>query len=160
VSLESSIEAQALTIGVAVEAILKAEYAQYGMPDETFLSELKSLGELIEQQQFKSNIGKRVSGVLGNMAGSSAEDKMKALIHRGLITDHHKAAWKKIRHSAAHAEYLNPESLQEHFTLCNQVLALAYLLIFGAIGYEGEYTDYGDVGWPTRAYRKGIFLPA
>lgn len=158
VSSESSIEARALTVGVAAEGILKAEYAGYGSPDETFISELEFLRELVEKQQFKSNLGKRIEGVLGNMASPSAEDRMKALIREGIIAEYHRAAWKRIRHSAAHADYLDPESLQKYLTLYYRVLTMIHLLVFEAIGYEGQYTDYGDVGWPVREYKKGVFL--
>ena len=39
---------------------------------------------------------------------------------------------------------------------CNAVVTLMYQLIYGAIGYEGDYTDYGIRGWPLKRYPQDV----
>lgn len=146
----STIDAQALGLGVAVEGLLKEVYPNIAPPTEGFLCELESAKVLIESAMLSQSTSSRIIGSLGAMKESRAKDRLLALVDAKVITRAQYDAWNRLRNSSAHAEV--HELSNEFLSLCWSVLVLAYCLMFNAIGYEGHYTDYGTPGWPERLY--------
>ncbi|HEV7509118.1 MAG TPA: hypothetical protein VGS07_29855 [Thermoanaerobaculia bacterium] len=146
----STIDAQALALGVAVEGLLKEVYPNIAPPAEEFLREIESARALIEKAALSQSTTSRIIGALGAMKESRAKDRLLALVNAKVITRAQYDAWNRLRNTSAHAEV--HELNNEFLSLCWRVLVLAYCLMFNVIGYKGYYTDYGTPGWPERLY--------
>ena len=66
------------------------------------------------------------------------------LVSRGLVE-----TWKRLRDSAAHAEVIELDKLQEEIDSIMAVATLFNQLVFILIGYQGKYTDYSERGFPV-----------
>ncbi len=146
----STIDAQALALGVAVEALLKEIYPDIALPSEEFLGELESAKALIERAQMSESATSRILGSLSAMKKSRAKDRLLALVGDNVITRAQYDSWVRLRNSSAHAEV--HELNNEYLGLRSSVLVLSYCLMFNAIDYQGPFTDYGTPGWPEQLY--------
>ncbi len=147
---ESPLEAQGLALGVAVEGLLKNEYADLAKPTDVFLAELDTVKRGLKGFDLSSSTERRIRGALGAMEATNAKTRLLALSGSGVILYRQIEAWEKLRHSTAHAELQdNPNKL---LALCQRTLTLLHCLIFNLIGYAGPFTDYGASEYPTREY--------
>lgn len=142
------IEILALLLGVAVEGVLKNEYANLATPPDDFLADLKEAPKLIEAMACGPRLKARLLGTLPAMGTESVKDKLHELQKRGLVSESSMRAWEKLRHRAAHATHLDPLEHQEHLNRCYHVYELLLTLIYIAIGYEGTYRQYSAENWP------------
>jgi hypothetical protein len=148
---EGSIEAEALTLGVAVESVLKASFPRYGRLGAKTRADLKALSGYLAKWTQNPSLVKRIQGSLGGMARASASDRLFALVTKGMIAKDSFDAWKRLRNSVAHGDWPSKD-LQIFVDLCGQMTVLLYQLIFLSIEYKGTYTDYGTRGYPSREY--------
>lgn len=149
-----SIEAQALTVAVAVEGVLRTEFPNFASPSEKELEELDKAQQIIKESALNNGLKKRIMGAIGAWKKPSATDKLSSLTQSGVIESAEYDAWKKLRHPSAHAAPPNLRDFQEFVDLCHIATVLFYKLIFHAIGYEGKYTNYGTHDWPLKDYPK------
>ena len=143
----------ALPLGVAVEGVLKTCYKELAVRDETIHKAVESLQEHLDTWTGPHKYRHRASSQIGMWLHANPQDKLNILQTAGLLTATDIAAWKKLRHGAAHGGNPDDRDFQELLTLCDQVLVLLYRLVLQYVGYEGQYKDYGKRGWPLCDFR-------
>ncbi len=149
---EGSLEAEALTVSVAIEGILREEFPEVGQLDGKDMQKIDDAKDLIEKFGLDLSIKKRMQGVLNAMKGARAADKLRKIVQNGLLEESLFRAWEKVRHRSAHSFSLDVNDIEKFYQLNNSVELLFNILVFLAIGYAGPYTDYGAKGWPTKIY--------
>lgn len=147
-----SVEVHARTLGIEIEGILKSEFVTSGVPDDIIHSQIDQARELIAGSRLDEGFKERMFGSLRSMRSPRADDRLRALVEAGAITDDQRSAWKKLRNSSTHADRADFLPQQEFVDRLMRTTVLLYHLVFAAIGYHGPYTDYGSRGWPTRPY--------
>lgn len=153
---EASIEAQGLTLSVAVEGLLNDALSEIGQPDSEFKGKVKATHDLICKSEIDHNIKKRVVGFVDNMVFTRAKDRLRVLRDAGLIDKNLIENWDSLRNPSTHGDVADWQDLQKYIDKCASVLALFYQLIFLAIGYKGDYTDYSSEGYPTKVFNKQL----
>jgi len=121
-------------------------------PTAEYLESFERAKAVLERENFDSQFWRRLCGLLGMMRQPSAKDRLRHLVKTGVITETQMKDWDSLRHPSAHGGRSAEVPRQEVVDLLFRVLVLFHHLVFAAIGYAGEYTDYGTHGWPTRSY--------
>jgi hypothetical protein len=153
-----SIDAEALALSLAIEGLTKTLYHDLGHPSQEFADAVARLqAHVLAWDGFKGppevvRLKDRLPGLLGHLTRVGPKDRLHALAARKKIAERHIKVWERLRHPAAHAEAPGSRSLQELVDQCNTVTVLMYHLVFGAIGYDGKYSDYSTHGYPVRRY--------
>lgn len=153
----ASPEAEALTVSVAVESLLKTKYyKKYKKTNKNETDELETnicfAKKIINNSKLEQNFKNRIINFLNMMKNKRPIDILYELNKEQLIDEKLIENWKKLRNSFAHASEVNWSKFQDHINLCKSVTLLFYQLIFIAIGYTGEYTDYSTYGFPTKKF--------
>lgn len=151
---KASLEAEALTLSVSIEGLLRREFSALAAPDEAFKKQVDDARSLIEKSELSDPIKKRMPGFLGNMLSPRAIDRLFILKDKGFIDKELIESWKNLRDSSAHADSFESVDLQNYLNRCNSVLVLFYHLVFLAIGYTGEYTDYSSYHYPMKHFNQ------
>ena len=146
------IDAQALTLAVAIESILGSEFADIGKPSAQDIERVKEALAYWDDWEGDKTFKQRVKGSVSQIKSVRAGDKMKELAARGAISSKSLKAWQRLRNANAHNYQNNSLKPEEFHELLGVVQTLFYQLIFHAIGYRGVYRDYGSEGWPLRRY--------
>jgi len=147
-----SIQAQALTLAVAIESILKFLQPVNDKPSSEIKEGIKKAQNYFKTWGGPSILTDQIKGFLARLNDTNASKKFDELIKKGIITKQQKDAWNKLRHKLAHGSIDISGSLQEILDLSNMVLVMFYFLIFHIIGYQGKYTNYSSDGWPISDY--------
>ena len=153
-SSSASVEAQALTASVAVEGLLKNEFAGLGKPGKRTKDQITLAKKIVSESELDSNIKDRIFGSLGAMGNSSPKDKLFELNEKGLIDRKFIDCWINLRNSFVHADEPDYDDIQKYLDLHKSVLVLFYQLIFLAVGYTGNFTDYSKYGFPLKPFDK------
>jgi len=155
----ASIEAEALTLGVCVEGLLKIGYYGEKYVDHEFASlvndfykELESSGRLPQSRRVQNSL----EAWRRNAARMKPGAVLDVLSRQGVVDKDHVRKWKSLRHASAHGDSLADGCLQTLIDECDAVRVLFNQLVFGIINYTGPYTDYATYGWPMREYRCGL----
>ena len=143
------LDAHALNVAIAIEAVLRTEFSETGKPGATFVADLAKVTKEIETMEISPETKERLRGRISSMAETSAKSRLLTLKAQGLISQRDIKAWENIRHRSAHGNFVSGAD-QEYINSYWQTMTLFYRLIFAAIGYEGPYRDYGELGWPWR----------
>lgn len=151
-----TLNALCLALGVAIEGILKEEFSNEGEPSCEIKRAVEKLMDHIELWSGPRDIKNRARSMVAGIGTARAIDRLRSLQSRGLVTPGYVDAWKKLRNSSAHGDKLDLRNLNLMLGRCNAVVTLMYQLIYGAIGYEGDYTDYGIRGWPLKRYPQDV----
>jgi hypothetical protein len=145
---EGSIDAQALTLAVSVEGILKKLCVELEKLPEEKTAKLTKARKVIDEADIDSDVKHQIMSNLGNWAKAGPWDMLGQLVDAGVITDQERVAWRTLRNPSAHASLPNVQDYQKLVDLCCLTLMVFYKLIYYAIGYNGPYVDYGKPGWP------------
>lgn len=155
----SPLEAQALSLSIAVEGILKTEFGGLGLPPGDLAQEIDIARELLAcssdlSQSFKN----RIEGFFGAMLSPSTKDRLMALVEDGAISEDLVDAWDALRHRAAHASLIadGPKSVRQEERLMKRIREVRQLfheLVFLAIDYTGPYNDYSTRNWPAKDFQ-------
>ncbi len=150
-SATGSIDAHALTLGVAVESVLHSEFETVVARDERVRTELQKVRKAVEAIDLDETLRSRVLSSIGRLSEISAVDRARGLAAAGAIATTQVKDWGDLRHRFAHGS-----TDVDRQTLVNLVFSVTVLfnhLVFAAIGYYGKYTDYSDPDrWPIRVY--------
>lgn len=149
----SGVHGLALALGVTVEGLLRTLFpADSPAVDRAEVEELRAY-----VRQWPSRPGSRLSverldGLIGQLMTASAAERLQHLASRGVIEGAKIGAWKQVRNAAAHGS--EPEVRVEQGLIDNSFAAtvLLYQLVFHAVGYAGQYTDYSSRGWRPARY--------
>ncbi len=146
------IEAQALTLVVAIESLLGNEFPNLGIPTDEDKKIIEEAAKYFSLWEGNKNIKNRIQGSIGQLKQSRALDKMRELAELGAITDDQWLAWQKLRNGITHSYLTVSFSPEKLVDLVRKNQVLLYHLIFYAIGYQGLYMDYSDLNWPIKEY--------
>lgn len=149
----ASVEAQALTVAVAVEGILKREFSDIVSPDDETKKQIAIAEKAIKDLDI-DKIENRFLNSLNSMNNVSAADQLYELKNRHLIDEEPIRRWKKLRNTFVHGHELDYQDIQKYLDMHKSVLVLFYQLIFLTVGYTGNYTDYGEYGFPLKPFDK------
>jgi hypothetical protein len=156
---QGTIEAQSMALATAVEGVVKELYPEPKKKIESTKELMKKLRahcenwEEFKNEEVKRSLWERLSGLLGQLAGTRPKDVLYRLVADRAVNEQHVQAWNKLRNRSAHADVWSSGSVQDLVDLCSSAMILLYHLVFRAIGYEGLYTDYSVYGYPTKRYR-------
>lgn len=146
-----------LAVGVAVEGVLNVAFDEIGKPSKEFLAAREALATRVARMKCAvPELERRVKGALDAMKSSSASptDKLKTLEAAGVVTREFVKQWKDLRNKTAHAKgSFDPDAMRKLFPLCNAVYTMLNRLVFQAIGYEGEFQDFSQRGWPRATFK-------
>jgi hypothetical protein len=153
-----------LVVGVAVEGVLNVAFSDIGKPTSEFLAAREALAQRVAKVKCKvPELERRVKGALDAMKSYAASptDKLKALEMAGVVTRESVKQWKDLRNKTAHAKgTYDPTALAKLYPLCNAVYTLLNRLVFQAIGYEGEFQDFSQRGWPNASFKPASYRTA
>lgn len=147
-----SIFTKGLGLGIAIEGILEGEFSKIGTPSPEYIAAVEEMITYIKSFSGDENVLERTVGALRSMKNARAKDKLLALEKEGIVRDKNVKAWDSIRNRGAHASPPEREELQKWIDNCYKTEVLLNHLIFYAIGYQGEFTDYGTPNWPQLQY--------
>jgi hypothetical protein len=155
----ATLEVLILVISVAVEHIVTETpslRSPSGFMEYDLNAEITKVKEWICQSTLNDSFERRLKGALDGMKRPNAIDCLKSLESRDLINDDLVNAWKKGRNKYAHGGIIKSSKLKEALILSNKITVLLNHLIFLIIGYTGEYTDYGEIGWTIRNFDNSL----
>ncbi|MFW6115854.1 MAG: hypothetical protein ACOC7Y_02205, partial [Chloroflexota bacterium] len=136
---EAPVDAQALSLSVAAEAISLQLFKDTAPRDEQFLEDLASTQRALAELGLQDRSLCRIHGSLGSMRRTTATHVLQVLQGKGVIEKRHVNAWKKLRNAYVHPERPFAIPLQELVDLSDAVAVLCHHLVFQAIGYRGKY---------------------
>lgn len=145
----------ALLTSVAIEGVLNCEFANVGQPSDGYIAEIdRAIGIVRRLRRFQPQVANRAEGAFAAMKTARAKDRLQILKKKQLISREMLDAWVKVRNSAAHASIsIDENAIPKLWKRLNIVYTLLNLLVFQAIGFEGNYIDYSIPNWPIRNFR-------
>lgn len=146
------IDAQALTLTVAIESLLGNEFPNLGTPTKKERKNIKEAQKYIAAWDGDEKIKNRIQGSVSQFFKSRALDKMRKLAELGAITNEQWEAWQKLRNATTHSYLSTSFSSDELIDLIQKNEVLFYHLIFYAISYKGPYMDFSLSDWPLKQY--------
>ena len=151
-SSAGSIFTRGLALGVAIEGILEAAFPKHGELPARHAEGIKSMLEHVQTWQGDEKLRERTMGAIRAMLKPRAKDRLLDLDANRLVRSADIKAWDTVRNRGAHARPPEREDVQAWIDNCHKAETLLYHLIFGAIGYHGEFTDYSAVNWPQARF--------
>jgi hypothetical protein len=143
-----SIEAEALTLSVAIESIVRREFSELGKPKPVAISAMDSAIAHVDTWTGDEDMKRRVIKAINGWKGANAREILKQLVESGVILEQHHEAWNAIRHPIVHGRKSNI-SWDELRLQCDLTYMGLIRIIFKVLGYVGPYTDRALSGWPT-----------
>lgn len=150
---KASLEVQALILSVSVEALLMDRMEKLYKVSDKLLNNINCTRHLVNEcVGLGDSFRNRILGALGAMKHPRAADILTKLNKLGLVNGDLVKIYKKLRNRMAH-ELQDPNAdIQDFINKTNAVLVLFYQLVFLIIGYQGNYSDYSQYGYPTKEF--------
>lgn len=154
-SWQANIVNSSLSLGVAIEGIIKKYFKEQGSPDSEIVQQAEcakiKLKDLNIGDRIKKRLMASISSLLKNPSPKSALNQM---IKDGLINQKMVDTWIKVRNKSAHPDKSELKQKSKEFQkYINQIyicFALFYRLFFIIIKYEEYYIDYSEDEWPEK----------
>ncbi|MGC8560244.1 MAG: hypothetical protein ACP5O1_06140 [Phycisphaerae bacterium] len=149
-----SVNAQSSSLSVAVEAVvdLIPNLAAVSGEDQAALRKLRCYIKRWPDSNSgpRERARNRATGFIGSAMGNpSARDSLRQLCGLGAVSGANVDAWRELRNAAAHGDWSGLQHDQQGwFDRLGAVRTLFHEIVFHIIGYQGQYTDYGQVGFP------------
>ena len=152
---QTSIESSSLSIGVAIEGVVKSYFGKRGLPDKEILQQAKEAKQLIEDSDLGKRIKDRLLSSIGLLKNTSTKSALYQMVQSGLLNNTMKDEWEILRNKSVHPDKMNqdPSEIQTYIDQINTCIALFYRLLFIIIKYEGSYIDYSESGWPGKKFQ-------
>ncbi len=147
-SSASSIQDEALALGVAVESLLREYFSAEGAADAESVCHADAAQKHLEAWNGPNSIKDRVRTCIGYIKGPTPRTALRFFESRGVLRQYHRVAWEELRNTATHG-LLRSDDLHRLVELCDTVHQLFCLLVFKVIDYSGPFTDYRVPGYPT-----------
>jgi hypothetical protein len=142
-----TIDSLALALAIAIESLVRREFAELGRPSPELRGVFDSAIEHVSNWAGEASIKRRITGQISTWKGSNAREALQSLAEHDIISHQQLKAWETVRHRMAHGKVVN-RPVKELLLLCDlQHMALLRLL-FKVLGYSGPYTDRSTEGWP------------
>lgn len=154
----NSVEAWALGLSVSVEGLVKILRGDIGKPSASFKSAVSHLREYVEKWEGvpgwdgDASLRGRLPGLINQLTSFRPVDRLHQLAREEAIEERLVDSWKRLRNLSAHAETPDAQDHQNFYDSIMSASVLLNQLVFGAIGYEGDYSDYSKHGFPVRRY--------
>jgi hypothetical protein len=153
---QAGIENASLSLGVAIEGIVKRYFSKQGLPDDEIIQQAEEAKQILKGmdlgQRIKDRLLDSIDGLLNNTSPKGALYKMA---QDGLLNKFMPSAWDKLRNKSAHPDKSNQDlsAVQKDIDRFYTCIALFYLLLFNIIKYEGSYTDFSESGWSEKKFQ-------
>lgn len=154
---QADIENASLSLGVAIEGILKTYFSEIGLPDKEITNQANAAIEALNGIDIGVRIKKRITGSInGLLNNSSPKGALYHLAQNGLFNKAIAKQWVKLRNKSVHPDNLNedPREFQKYIDLNYTCIALFYILLFSIIQYDGKYIDYSENAWPEKIFKE------
>lgn len=150
---KASLDIQALTLAVSIEALLREEMADTHKDHENLKEDIAEAKRLINgSTKISADFKTRVPGLLGSMMNPRAKDILASLGSRGVIDEALIKIYGSLRNKSAHGGKGSGSGFQNYYNRISAVLVLFYQLVFLVIDYQGEYVDYSSYGYPVKRF--------
>lgn len=151
----STITNSSLVLSVSIDGMLQFFFKELGHIDNDMKTEMEDAIAFIEGSSVGKRVRERLLGSLKLLQNSSPKSILYTLVSKGFISNKMMKAWVSLRNQSAHpAEVeMDRQKFQKYLNRHYSCLSLFYLILFCGIGYEGEYTDYSQPGWPDKFLR-------
>jgi hypothetical protein len=152
---QASIENSSLSIGVAIEGILRSYFSEIGLADEEILQQAEKAKDLIENSNLGKRIKNRLFGSISLLKNASPKGALNQMVQEKLLNKAMVSEWEKLRHKSVHPDKMNqgPIVFKKYIKRINTCLALFYRLVFIIIKYEGSYIDHSEREWPEKKFK-------
>ena len=143
-----------LSLTVAIEGIIKAYFEKYGLPDREILCQIREAKQKIEDLELGERIKKRLLSSIGGLKNTSPKGALYQMSNMGLFPKSFADEWGSLRNKSVHPHQIDRDekikqvNINKNYTC----LALFYCLLFKVIGYEGNFIDYSQEGWPEKSF--------
>ena len=153
---QASIENSSLSIGVAIEGVVKSYFNELGRADEEILQQAKEAKKLIEDSDMGERIKGRLYGSISLLKNTSTKSALRQMVEeKKWLKKTMINKWEKLRNKSVHPDKMNQDliAIQKYIDQIDTCLTLFYRLIFIIIEYEGSYIDYSERGWPEKKFK-------
>ena len=152
---QAGIKNSSLSIGVAIEGVLKSYFGKLGLPDKEILQQAEEAKQKIKDMDLGERIKNRLLGSIGLLKNTSPKGALYQMVQRGLLNNAMKDEWEILRNKSVHPDKMNqdPKVVQTYIDRIYTCITLFYRLIFIIIKYEGSYMDYSEKGWPEKKFQ-------
>ncbi|MGR3293178.1 MAG: hypothetical protein ACUZ9M_04070 [Candidatus Scalindua sp.] len=154
---QAGIENTSLSLGVAIEGIIKTYFSAQGLPDVEITKQAVEAKQLLKLNCM--DLGQRIiqrllNSIDGLLKNTSPKGALLKMVKDGLLNKDMPSAWDKLRNKSAHPDKTNQDrsAVQENIDRFYTCIALFHLLLFDIIEYEGSYIDYSKSDWPERKF--------
>jgi len=144
-----------LSLGVAIEGVLKSYFGKLGLPDKKILQQAEEAKKLIEDSDLGERIKGRLSGSIGLLKKTSPKGALNQMVQKKWLNKAMMNEWEELRSKSVHPVKMNQVqiAIQKYIDRIDTCLALFYRLLFIIIKYEGSYMDYSENGWPEKKFK-------
>jgi len=151
-STAASLETEILALGVAVEGLAGECFPDLAPVSPDFLTDLNAIQFALQGLELRGQTMDRVGGSLNSMRSPRNSDILRAFIAANRLPRGLYNSWGSLRHASAHGGGAGGRDIETILRLKSEVLSLMYSIVFAAINYSGQRTDYSLTGWPTQAW--------
>ncbi len=154
---QASIENSSLSLGVAIEGIIRTYFGELGLPDNEITQQADEAKQKLNDIVIGKRIKERLLSSLGDLLkNKSPKDALYQMAQDGLIKKEMADTWRKLRNKSVHPDNLNedPRAVQKYINQIYTCIALFYRLLFIIIKYEGSYVDYSEEEWPEKLFQE------
>ncbi|MBD8650992.1 hypothetical protein IFT66_07860 [Rhizobium sp. CFBP 13726] len=149
--------AWAIGVSVAAEGIAKLLPPPPAQDNDDFLKLRTDILKFMEAGAYEKPLQRRIAGMMKGLDSVGPKGLMYALVPSGHALDEDVKAWSGLRNQAVHtsggkAPAVSDNSFQQLIDAIHTVYRLLHMMTFSLIGYEGDFTDYGSRGFPTRSF--------
>jgi hypothetical protein len=159
----NSVDAWAVGVSVAVEAVtgLIAIDGDDDKARELALYQKRVLAWIAEQNDLSADVVKRAQGQINAMSNKRPQDTLYVLATAGRVEKNYVDAWSYLRNRHVHPrlqdlEKPTPVDMQKLLDHIRRAEVLLRQLTFHLIHYEGHFTDYGILDFPSKQYPSSL----
>ena len=157
-STANSIDSRAISYSVAVEAIASLIIIEQNTDKTNHVREFqKNMRKYIKTQTAFSDLESRMKTLIDMLGQARVQDKLHFLADNGHVERAYIKDWTNLRNRHAHPtlkdlKKIDATNAQELITSLHRVSVLLHQITFYLIGYNGPFTDYGVIKFPTKQY--------
>ncbi|MBI2470569.1 MAG: hypothetical protein HYV59_04925 [Planctomycetes bacterium] len=159
---QANIENSSLSLGVAIEGIIKTYFRELGLPDKDITKQAEEAKQKLNDMDIGERIKRRLlSSIDDLLRNTSPKSALYQMVQDGLVSKKMAKAWSKLRNKSVHPTKLNEDTqaFQKYIDQIYACIALFFRLLFIIIKYDGNYIDYSENGWPeAQIHRSGKFI--
>jgi len=152
---QASIENSSLSLGVAIEGIVKTYFGELGLPDDEIFQQAEGAKQILKDMDLGQRIKDRLlSSIGGLLKNTSPKGALYQMAQNDLLNKAMADEWVKLRNKSVHPDKMNqdPSAVQAYIDQIYTCIALFYRLLFIIIEYEGSYIDFSEIGWPEKKF--------